>query len=160
MKLEQVTDECDRIFATWRTGDRLEAQTCRPVIDGKRVAPNTEVVIFAFWEDAIAEPVGRFRYFNVNSRNRSAEFGYTVHPQFRQQGIGTVMLTAALSHLFSTTNFNKLYCQTGAFNIASIQLLKKLNFHQDAVLREHHELDGKLWDDYIYSILRREWENR
>jgi [ribosomal protein S5]-alanine N-acetyltransferase len=68
------------------------------------------------------------------------------------------MLTMIINHLFSSTNLNKLYCQTAAFNIASIKLLYKLKFHQDAVLREHHELDGKLWDDYIYSILRREWK--
>ncbi|MEH2115208.1 MAG: GNAT family protein [Nostoc sp.] len=34
---------------------------------------------------------------------------------------------------------------------------EKLGFHRDGILREHHELDGKLWDDYIYSILRSEW---
>ena len=55
---------------------------------------------------------------------------------------------------------NKLYCQTGAFNLPSIKLLEKLNFHRDGILREHHELDGKLWDDYIYSVLRREWTEK
>lgn len=68
------------------------------------------------------------------------------------------MLITAINYLFSTTELNKLYCQTGAFNIASVQLLEKLNFHRDGILREHHELDCKMWDDYIYSILRSEWK--
>jgi len=42
--------------------------------------------------DGVDEPMGRFRYFDLNPRSRSAEFGYTVNPQFRQQGIGTKML--------------------------------------------------------------------
>ena len=108
--------------------------------------------------DGIDELVGRFNYFDLNMRNHSAEFGYIVNPKFRRRGIGAKMLMTAITHLFSTTDLNKLYCQTAAFNLASIRLLEKLNFYQDGVLREHHELDGKLWDDNVYSILRRDWE--
>lgn len=68
------------------------------------------------------------------------------------------MLITAIDYLLTTTELNKLYCQTAAFNIASVKLLDKLGFHRDGILREHHELDGKLWDDYIYSILRSEWK--
>lgn len=110
--------------------------------------------------DGIDELVGWFEYFNLNPRNHSAEFGYMVNPQMRRRGIGTAMLRVAITHLFSTTSLNKLYCQTAAFNLASIKLLERLKFHQDGVLREHHELDGKLWNDHIYSVLRREWEAR
>jgi RimJ/RimL family protein N-acetyltransferase len=116
------------------------------------------VIALAFFLNGVDEPVGRFSYFDFNLRNRSAEFGYTVNSKFRRQGIGTKMLILAISDLFSKTDLNKLYCQTAEFNIPSSALLKKLKFHKDAVLREHHELDGKLWDDYIYSILRCEWK--
>ena len=67
-------------------------------------------------------------------------------------------MTAFFDLIFAMTEINKLYCQTGAFNEPSIRLLERLGLHRDAILREHHELDGKLWDDYIYSILRREWK--
>lgn len=157
MQFELASDKHERVFATWNQVGRLEERTCRPILNGKRVSPSNEVVTFSFMLDGIDEPVGRFAYFDLNTRNHSAEFGYTVNPKFRRRGIGTEMLNIAVSYLFSTTNLNKLYCQTAAFNIASIKLLEKLNFHQDGVLREHHELDEKLWDDYIYSVLRREW---
>jgi [ribosomal protein S5]-alanine N-acetyltransferase len=157
MILELATAEHIIIFTSWRQGDRLEEQTCRPVHRGQRVPTSNEYVVLAFFIEEIDEPVGKFTYFDFNSRNQSAEFGYTVNPKFRNCGIGTSMLVAAINRLFSTTNLNKLYCQTAAFNIPSIKLIEKLHFHRDGVLREHHELDGKLWDDYIYSILRREW---
>ena len=158
MQFEPASDEHYRVFAEWRQFSRLEERTCRPILNGKRVPPCNDVVTLSFAMDGIDELVGRFEYFDINVRNHSAEFGYTVNPKFRRRGIGTKMLITAITHLFSTTNLNKLYCQTAAFNIASIKLLEKLNFHQDGVLREHHELDGKLWDDYIYSVLRREWK--
>ncbi len=108
--------------------------------------------------DGLEEPVGRFRYFDINPRNRSAEFGYTINPKWQNQGLGTKMLITAIDYLLTTTELNKLYCQTAAFNIASVKLLDKLGFHRDGILRKHHELDGKLWDDYIYSILQSEWK--
>jgi RimJ/RimL family protein N-acetyltransferase len=157
MQFQLASDEDKSVFATWRQISRLEEQTCRPILNGKRVDPGNEVVTFSFVMDGIDELVGRFVYFDLNPRNHSAEFGYTVNPKLRRRGIGTKMLNIAITHLFSTTTLNKLYCQTAAFNIASIKLLERLNFHQDGVLREHHELDGKMWDDMIYSVLRREW---
>jgi [ribosomal protein S5]-alanine N-acetyltransferase len=157
MQFELASDEDKQVFETWSQVSRLEERTCRPILNGQRVPADTEVVTFSFMMEGIDGLAGRFSYFDLNPRNHSAEFGYTVNPQLRRRGIGTTMLSIAITHLFSTTMLNKLYCQTAAFNMASIRLLEKLNFHQDGVLREHHELDGKLWDDFIYSVLRREW---
>lgn len=157
MQFELASDEDQHVFTTWSQIGRLDERTCRPVIDGKRVPSNNEVVTFSFMMEGFDGLVGRFTYFDLNPRNHSAEFGYTINPQLRQRGLGTKMLSIAITHLFLTTTLNKLYCQTAAFNIASIKLLEKLSFRQDGVLREHHELDGKLWDDFIYSVLRREW---
>ena len=158
MRIGPVTAEHESAFTEWRKFDRLEEKTCRPVINGKRIPSSDERIIFAFLIDGLEEPAGKFTYFDINPRNRSAEFGYTVNPKFRNRGIGTNMLIAAINYLFSTTELNKLYCQTAAFNIASVKLLEKLGFQRDGILREHHELDGNMWDDYIYSILCNEWK--
>lgn len=158
MWIECATAEHQRAFNDWGKFDRLETKTCRPISDGQRITISDKAIIFAFLIDGLEEPVGRFRYFDINPRNRSAEFGYTINPKSRNQGLGTKMLITAIDYLLTTTELNKLYCQTAAFNIASVKLLDKLGFHRDGILREHHELDGKLWDDYIYSILRSEWK--
>ncbi|MEH2260761.1 GNAT family N-acetyltransferase [Nostoc sp.] len=158
MRIELASAKHEGIFNEWGKFDRIETKTCRPVMDGKRLPSNDKPVIIAFLIDELEEPVGKFRYFNINPRNRSAEFGYTVNPKYRNQGLGTNMLVLIINNLFKTTDFHKFYCQTAAFNIASIKLLEKLELKKDGILREHHELDGKLWDDYIYSILRSEWE--
>ncbi|HEY9639003.1 MAG TPA: GNAT family protein [Coleofasciculaceae cyanobacterium] len=166
MRLEPVSAEHQQIFQSWYQIDRLEAHTCRPVMSGKRILQNHQVTTWVFLIEELAEPVGKFAFFDLNPRNRSAEFGYTINPEFRKQGMGTKMLNLAIDRLFLAEDSNpenidlhKLYCQTGAFNLASVRLLEKLGFHRDGILREHHELDGKLWDDYIYSLLRREWQS-
>ena len=158
MRIETATEEHLATIAGWWKLDRLEEQTCRPVIDGHRVPPDGKSTRLVFFTTGVDEPAGTVTVFDVNPRNRSAELGYRVNPSCRGRGVGQQMLRAALDHLFSTTDFNKLHCQTASFNQPSVRLLERLGFHRDGVLREHHELDGMLWDDYIYSILRSEWE--
>ncbi|MGB7413338.1 MAG: GNAT family protein [Thermosynechococcaceae cyanobacterium] len=158
MHFKLASNEHSRVFSEWSQASRLDERTCRPIANGRRIPPENKLVTLTFFVSQVENPVGRFDYFDINVRNRSVEFGYTVNPIFRGQGVGTEMLTLAISYLFSTIDLNKLYCQTAAFNIPSIKLLEKLGFHKDGVLREHHELDGQLWDDCIYSILRDEWQ--
>jgi len=157
MKIAKATQKNLELFREWGQATRIEERTCRPVRNGKHVPRTDKVVRLAYHVVGCKMPVGKFDVFDFNPRNRSAEFGIMVDPKMRGKGIGTRMVSDCLDYIFKTTDLNKLYGQTGAFNKASIVLLKRLGFHRDAVLREHHELDGKLYDDFIFSILRREW---
>ncbi|MBD3160848.1 MAG: GNAT family N-acetyltransferase, partial [Candidatus Eisenbacteria bacterium] len=99
-------------------------------------------------------------YFDLNARNRSAEIGYLIAPESRGKGLGREAVGLLLQFLFNGLGLNKVYAQTGAFNIPSIRLLETLGFQRDAVLREHHLYEGRLHDDYVYSLLVREWRER
>jgi ribosomal-protein-alanine N-acetyltransferase len=157
MKISKATKKNLELFREWGQATRIEERTCRPVKNGKHVPRTDRVLRLAYFIVGHKAPVGKFDVFDFNPRNRSAEFGIMVDPKMRGKGIGTRMVSDCLDYVFKTTDLNKLYGQTGAFNKASIVLLKKLGFHRDAVLREHHELDGELHDDYIFSVLRRDW---
>lgn len=146
-----------RAVAIWPDPGRIEERTCRPVVAGKRLPPDGGVWHLHLCLTAGRKVVGRFTWFDVNPRNRSAEFGYLVHPDWRGKGLGLELVRQAVGHLFRTTRLNKLYCQTAACNLPSVRLLEHLWFHLDGRLREHHELDGVLHDDLVYSMLRREW---
>ncbi len=141
----------------WPEPYRIEQQTCRPIIDGKPSPPIHNVLNFLFYVDNMTDPIGSIFYFNVNERNRSCELGYKINPDYRNKGYGKKMVQEFISHLFTTKDFNKLYCQTASFNKPSVKMLERLGFKRDGILREHHELDGKFYDDYVYSILLSEW---
>ena len=158
MKLKRSTEKHKELFKKWQQENRMEEITCREIKDGKPfIGP--KVLAFSFFVENIKEPIGKFNCFSINKRNKSCECGYTINPKYRGQGYGEIMIRYCVDYLFSNFDFNKLYCQTGSFNKPSVKILKDLGFHRDGVLREHHELDGKLWDDYIFSILRCEWKN-
>jgi len=141
------------------SGDRVEEMTCRPIVSGRPSARDERRERWTYLLDD-GQPAGWITLFDSNSRNRSAEFGYGLIPSMRGRGEGRRMLACGFDLFFHSMELNKLYCQTASFNIPSVRLLEALGLRRDAVLRAHHELDGHLYDDYIYSLLRGEWLDR
>ena len=142
-------------------------QTCRPpahrslneaATGRRRRKPDASQGTFAIIQSGTGTLVGRIRYFNLNFRNRSAEIGYLMAPAARGKGLGREAVSVLVSYLFKGLGLNKVYAQTAANNNESKKLLESLGFHRDAVLREHHLFDGELHDDYVYSVLQREWQ--
>lgn len=103
------------------------------------------------------ELAGRVSYFDLNARNRSVEIGYIVGPPHRGRGVGREAVRLMLRLLFGRLGFRKATAQTGAFNVASIALLRGLGFELDGRLREHHLVGDRYHDDLLFSLLAREW---
>jgi RimJ/RimL family protein N-acetyltransferase len=47
------------------------------------------------------------------------------------------------------------FCHTD--NLASARVMEKLGMARDGRLREVRWLNGHWWDEYVYSILERDW---
>lgn len=103
------------------------------------------------------ELIGRISLYNHNERNYSVELGYFLSDSYQGVGIMTQIIKYIIDKLFSSGDFNKIYCQTASFNVKSCDLLRKCGFSQEGSLREHHEYNGILFDDYLFSILKKEW---
>lgn len=160
----------DELMTIWMfvSQEPRELVSCRPIIKRNyneqkkfymKLLENGNISFFSiFLKDEI---IGKINLVDYNVRNRSVEIGYLLLPQFRKKGYMTIAMRLLCDYLFLNLNINKIYAQTGEFNISSIHLLESLDFSRDAVLREHHELDDHLYDDYIYSLLASEYyENK
>jgi ribosomal-protein-alanine N-acetyltransferase len=149
----------------WFLASAPERLTCRPInfrteeeiiIKHKERMKESNQRDFAVRRTADNCLVGRVTYFDVNHRNRTAEIGFLTNPDFRRKGYALEAMKLLLDHLFGELGMNKVMAQTGEFNEASIALMKKLGFKQDGRLRQHHEVEGKLYDDLLFSILAEE----
>jgi [ribosomal protein S5]-alanine N-acetyltransferase len=156
--LRSTYDDDVQVFRRECAADRIEEQTCRPIISG-RPTREERCENWTYVLDG-GGPAGWMTLYNFNSRNRSAEFGYGLTPAMRGRGFGKRLLEAGFDLFFETMDLNKLYCQTVSFNGPSVRALESLGLTREAVLRAHHELDGRLHDDYVYSLLRAEWLSR
>lgn len=101
--------------------------------------------------------IGEISLYGYNPKNRSVGIGYFTGADYRQQGYTKEGLFLLLNYLFGVVGLNKVMADTGAFNQASIALLKSLGFRQDGCLRQHQLLDGVLHDQLLFSLLAEEW---
>jgi ribosomal-protein-alanine N-acetyltransferase len=153
-------------FHRWFIENTPERQTCRPIVPrtyDERLAAFMEWqsddtrASMAVIQNSDGALVGRVSYFDLNRRNQSVEIGYTIGTEYQGKGYGREAVRLLIAHLFDTLKINKVMAQTAAFNEPSVALLRSQGFTQDGVLRQHHELDGVLHDDLLFSILRTEF---
>lgn len=139
--------------------------TCRP--RQKRTFEEAQKIFSSLLEDfnicifAVfykTDCAGKITFSDYNSRNRSAEVGYSMLPRFRKQNIMYSSMNLLLNYIFKRSLLNKVYAQTGEFNASSINLLRRLGFALDGCLREHHNINGFLYNDLIFSLLKSEYE--
>lgn len=106
--------------------------------------------------------LGMMMFSDFNPRNYSAVIGFYFPEEHRYKDYGNVLLTLFMQTVFHPDYrpyFHKLWAETGAFNTASIKLLERCGFHRDGTVREHYWLDGEIYDQYIYTLLRKEYLN-
>lgn len=166
LKLVDQTEEHALIHRRWFLASDPETQTCRPIVERtdeevlqrfrERSALTTEHTysVLRVTDDQLVGLVG---YFDLNTRNRSAEIGGLIGPEFHGQGFSREAVGLLLKYLFTEMKLNKVYAQTAEFNNRSLKLLSRLGFKVDGRLRRHHEFKGVLYDDLLLSILAEEY---
>lgn len=145
--------------------DGFDTMTCRPVRlrsrEEKRALYQSaldepSIVVLGLWTSDKKHLMGKLTGSDWNPRNRSMEIGYYLCPEWRGRGYMRCALQRFCRKLFVERDCNKVMAQTGAFNLPSIRLLESCGFRRDGVLRQHHEKDGILYDDFLYSLLAEE----
>lgn len=103
-------------------------------------------------------PLGKITLFDHNPINHSTEFGYYLPDYNRSKGLGGILLNKFIEISFQNDelNLNKIYATTSSNNYPSISLLERYGFKLEGRLREHYWIDGKRYDQLIYSILKGE----
>jgi ribosomal-protein-alanine N-acetyltransferase len=165
--LDNETEDDAVTLHRWFLKYEPERVTCRLVPDYdeeeviKRFRKRSEhsgIARFAVRRVEDKKLVGRVTYFDINTRNGSAEIGYMIGGDYQRKNYATDGMILLLGHLFCDLGLRKVMAQTGEFNKPSVALLNKLGFKQDGRLRQHHELDGKFYDDLIFSLMSDEFQ--
>lgn len=89
-----------------------------------------------------------------------AEVGYIFNPAFTGRGYATEAVAAILSIGFQTIRFHRIFARLDAANKGSVGVVERLSLRREAHLRENDRFNGKWGDEYVYALLRAEWEER
>lgn len=89
---------------------------------------------------------------------RIAEIGITISHLYQQKGFAKETMMAILNWLFETQQILRVSEIVDAENVASINLLKSLNFRQEGHFIENIFFKGKWGSEFQFAILKREWK--
>ncbi|MGM0844677.1 MAG: GNAT family N-acetyltransferase [Bacillota bacterium] len=95
---------------------------------------------------------------NLQSRQKKAEIGFEIHPDYWRSGFTSEAADAVIRFAFEELQLYRLGAITFLENKASFKLLEKLGFVKEGILRGYIYQNGEFNDTNIYSILRHEWE--
>lgn len=101
--------------------------------------------------------LGIFGYANWSQVHLRAEIGYCLRRDYWRQGIGEEALRAIIAFGFQAMNLNRIHACPWTENVASVQLLEKLGFQREGVLREEYWEEETFHDEALYALLRREY---
>jgi [ribosomal protein S5]-alanine N-acetyltransferase len=105
-----------------------------------------------------AEMLGYIGFYRIDFANYRAEIGYTLNPKHFNKGIMQEAVKPVIAHGFNHFNFNSIIADISPLNIATIKLVKKHDFVQEAYFREIYNNDGVFSDSTIYTLLKVDWE--
>jgi len=89
----------------------------------------------------------------------SAEIGYWVGVEFWGRGVATAALRAVTGHAFSAhEELQRIYAVPYCGNPSSARVLEKVGYRCEGTLRQSVIKDGRILDQWMYAILRSEWE--
>lgn len=85
--------------------------------------------------------------------------GYDILPAYWKRGYMTEALRAILNHSFTTLGLNRVEALVMPGNEASAQLLRKLGFQREGLLREYGFWKNEFQDLQMFALLKREWSS-
>jgi ribosomal-protein-alanine N-acetyltransferase len=85
---------------------------------------------------------------------RTAEIGYWLGEQFWGRGIASAALIAMSDYAFKTHDLVRIYAGVFSWNPASMRVLEKAGYIQEAVLRSSVLKDGEILDQHLYANVR------
>ena len=99
--------------------------------------------------------IGKAGLWRLIKEHFRAEIGYTLHPDYWNQGIMNEVLAEIIRYGFDTMGLHSIEANVNPANQASIKLLEKQGFIQEGYFRESYYYQGRFLDSAIFSLISR-----
>lgn len=86
--------------------------------------------------------------------HKRAEIGYELYPRYWQHGYAGEAVSRIISYGFDDLQLNRIGAVVFIENHSSNELLKKLGFKKEGVLRDYMQQNGSSYNKNVYSLLK------
>ncbi len=104
--------------------------------------------------------VGVASLFNINWDHSNAEIGFWIGKRYWNRGLMTEAVKLILRFGFHEIRLHRIYAGLFEKNIGSRRVLEKTGFKLEGVLKETRFKCNKWHNEFIYRILKSEYENQ
>jgi len=104
------------------------------------------------------EVIGECCLWNIDHEQRCAEIGYELRSSHWGKGFMKETLPPVLDFGFSTLGLHRVQAFTLGTNTPSRKVLTGLGFKHEGTLRLKVPVDGKYVDEFVYGLLKEDWE--
>lgn len=104
--------------------------------------------------------IGTCGFHNLNRAAHRGELGFDLNGEFQGRGYMRRILEPALDYGFNILRFKRVEVFIDVDNERTADLLLKLSFKHDGVMRDYAMTDDGLLDQNCFSLLKREWQAR
>jgi len=115
-------------------------------------------VYWAIAQKGSKQMIGGAGYWRLMKEHYRAEIGYQLAPDFWRMGYSCEALKAIIDFGFKKMGLHSIEGNVNPKNIASIKLLNKLGFVQEAYFKENFYFNGKFLDSAIFSLVVSDWK--
>ena len=83
----------------------------------------------------------------------NAEIGYWIGEQYWGNGYATEAVKQLVAIAFNQLGIHRVYAKIFEYNVASMRVLEKIGFEKEAIIKLSVIKEGRIFNEYIYSIM-------
>jgi RimJ/RimL family protein N-acetyltransferase len=106
------------------------------------------------------QPTGDCGIHFLSNAPQQVELGISLDPRYQNFGLAREALEGVLNYVFDKLNMHRVSATTDVENMAAQHLFQRLGFRREAHLVEHVQFKGAWGSEYVFAMLRREWQIR
>ncbi len=169
--LREITaSDADRLHSVWTDPLVIEHLVLEPFTDPRQTVDMISLLqllrssgegvrwAITLLEDDLA--LGTCGFHNWKKEHAKAEMGYELDSRMWRKGIMSEAVSAALGYGFGTMGLNRVEAFVTVGNERSLGFLEKIGFSLEETLRQYEFARGRYQDQWILSLLKKEWERR
>jgi RimJ/RimL family protein N-acetyltransferase len=104
--------------------------------------------------------IGTCTLFRIDPRHRHAEIGYALRSDHWGRGIASEAVALVLDWAFRRLDLQRVEADIDPRNDGSRQLLARLGFSSEGVMRQRFFVGDEATDSEIFGLLAEDWQQR